>query len=137
MANITNEQGRSWLVQSYFVLATLMGLVLLVFGSVTLVQLGVKEMLGVKPYPFFNAPFPELQERFPGEKTIDTTQLTEEQKMRLDEWTAQYDKWKAEEAAFNSQDQERRREIATALAMIIVGIPVFGFHAPHVFRKKK
>lgn len=137
MPSFTPEQSRSWLIQSYFVLATLLGLILVVIGSVSLVQLGIKEALGVKSYPYFNAPYPDLGERFPGEKSLDQSELTAEQQQRLADWSAQYDKWKAEEAAYNNQDQERRREIASSLAMLIVGLPVFGLHAPQVFRKKQ
>ncbi|MBW7955725.1 hypothetical protein H3C66_03240 [Patescibacteria group bacterium] len=137
MPTQAHEGSRPWFIQIYFVVATLIGLLLIVISSVTLVQLGLKEALGVKEYPSFRAPYPDLGERYPGEKTIDSTELPADQQARLEEWGRQYDAWKVEEAAYDSEDQERRRQIATSLAMLIVGVPVFGLHAPHVFKRKQ
>ncbi len=131
------SSGHNFLIQSYFVLASLLGLLLIVMGAVNGVRLGLHTVLGVKPYPSFTAPYPNL-ERFPGEKQVEnnTDDLTQEQRDRLTEWQSLYDQWQEQEREYNSQDQQIRREIAWFLAMLAVGIPVFAIHSPYVFRKK-
>lgn len=135
MSKIAVSSSSSFLVQIYFVLASLLGLMLVVMGSVNVVQLGLKEILGVKEYPYFSAPYPAV-EKFPGETAIDETELTDEQRQKWAEWETEYDAWKQAEKEFNRQDQQTRRDLVTALAMLIVGIPVFAIHAPYVFRRR-
>lgn len=133
MAEVVKHTNRSWFIQIYFVVATLIGLILLVIASVSLVGLAMKQVLGVKPYP--NArPLPMSYAQQTG---IDKSQLTEDQQQRFAQMEAEYEKQLAEEADYDQEDQSRRMEIATSLAMLIVGIPVFAFHAPHVFRKSE
>ena len=133
MSNTENH--RPFLIQIYFVVATLIGLILIVMSSVALAQLGLKTLLGVKDYPNFRSPTPVL-EKYPGQAELQEEELTETQKVKLVEWEKEYDAWKMEEKAYDSEDQAKRREIATSLAMLIVGIPVFLIHAPYVFKKK-
>lgn len=135
MPKTPSTENRSFLVQIYFVLATLIGLVLIVIASVNVVQLGLKEILGVQPYPEYRAPYPSM-EKYPGEEAVSEAEMTAEQQEKLAQWEREYDQWKEQEANYNSQDQQLRRDIASSLAMLIVGIPVFVIHAPYVFRKK-
>lgn len=127
---------KPFLIQIYFVIATLIGLILIVMSGVALTQLVLKEFLGVKDYPSFNSPTPVL-EKFPGQSELKDEELTEDQKQKLAEWETEYDQWKEAEKSYNSEEQSKKREIATSLAMLIVGIPVFLIHAPYVFKKNK
>jgi hypothetical protein len=74
-----------------------LGLIQIVIGSVSVVQLGLKQVLGVNHYPYFEVPSPAF-ERFPGEKDIVEEDLTESQKENLATWENEYDAWKEEES---------------------------------------
>lgn len=130
--NRQTTEARPFLVQIYFVLASLIGLILMVISGVTLSRLVLNELIGVKEYPSFSAPYPVKD---PGIITAETEGLTPEQKESLAQWEKEYADWQQREKEFNSEDQNRRRQIAESLAMLIVGLPVFGFHAPYVFKR--
>lgn len=131
MESTVKQANRSWFIQAYFVVATLIGLILLVVASVNLVSLGTKQLLGVKQYPnFVTVPMSYSQQ-----VGIDKTQLTADQQQKFDQMAAEYDKQQAAQAAYDQEDQSKRMELAWSLAMLIVGIPVFALHAPHVFKK--
>lgn len=121
------------LIQLYFVLATLVGLVLIIIGSVTVVRIGLDKVVGVKPYPEFTAPYP------PG---FDKGQfadegVTESQKAALASWEQEYSQWQTEYKEYNKEDQQFKREITQAVSMLLVGIPVFLIHSPRVFKKQE
>src|SRR5690606_9520777 len=129
------SSSHSFLIQIYFVLATLIGLILIVMGAVNGARLGLNTVLGVQQYPVFNAPYP-VSERFAGEKQIENSgELTQDQIEQLRSWQLEYDTWQEREREYNSESQQIRREIASFLAMLAVGIPVFAIHAPYVFKK--
>jgi len=125
------QSNKSWFIQAYFVVATLIGLILLVIASVNLVSLGTKQLLGVKTYPNF-APIPMTYARQTG---IDKSQLEPDQQQKFDQMSMEFDKQQAAQAEYDQEDQSKRMELAWSLAMLIVGIPVFAIHAPHVFKK--
>jgi hypothetical protein len=98
----------------YFYLATLIGLVLIIIGSVQLIDLGLKTFIfkeadKVIVYPVYPKPVE------PGEK-----ELTEEEIKRQQEEQKQFE--------IQQKEVERQRKAANSLAMLIVGIPVFIFH---------
>lgn len=135
MASQSNTS--NFLIQIYFVLASLLGLLLIVMGSVNAVRFGVNTLIGVREFPSFMAPQPFL-ERFPGEKMVvdNEDELTPEQKEALEQWRVDYDQWREKEKNFNHEEQQQKREIAGFIAMLVVGIPVFAIHAPYVFGRK-
>lgn len=129
---------QNFLIQLYFVLATLIALILIVIGSVNGAQLILKNVLGVKPYPSFSAPYPsDFKLRGVAEPVLTGEEVaTAEQQRKIAEWEALYDQWQQEQRQYNEADQTMRRELATALAMLVVGVPVFALHAPYVFKRK-
>lgn len=127
-----NKEARPFLVQIYFVLASLIGLILIVISGVNLSKLVLNQLIGVKDYPEFSAPYPVKD---PGMASSTTEGLTQQQKDKIAQWEKDYDAWIQQQKDYNSSDQNRRREIAESLAMLIVGIPVFAIHAPYVFRR--
>lgn len=120
------------LIQLYFVLATLIGLILIIFGTVTLVKQGLDKAVGVKPYPDYTAPYPP---------TTDATKLdaiaTESQKEALAKWEKDYSQWQSDIKTYNAQEQQMRRDLSQSLSMLLVGIPVFLIHSPRIFKKSK
>jgi Lon protease-like protein len=117
------------LIQLYFVLATLVGLILIIIGSVTVVKIGLDQVVGVKPYPEFSAPYPPSDIRSLKEGA------TESQAQALAKWEQDYNNWQEEMKSYNAHEQQIKRDIAQSLAMLLVGIPVFLIHSPRVFKK--
>lgn len=122
----------------YFVLASLLGLVLIVIGVVS----GVNTVLTTYVFPVRS--YPETRPFDPPVTDIKKLQasddLTEEQKEALVQWEKDYKHWQEVESKYDYEAENRKRTIANAIAMILAGVPVFALHAPHVFmsdRKKK
>lgn len=128
------SQPKPFLLQLYFVIASVIGLILIIMSGVNLLKLGLNQVLGVKPYPEFSAPYPAVRE--PGLVNANEPSLTDEQRAKVAEWEIQYEQWQKAQIEYNQADQQTKREIATGLAMLIVGLPVFAFHAPYIFKKK-
>jgi hypothetical protein len=122
----------------YFVLATLLGLVLIVIGVVS----GVNTALTTYVFPIRS--FPQSRPYDPPvvdvKKLEASEELTAEQKKALAQWEQDYKNWQDTESKYDYEAENRKRTIANAIAMILAGVPVFVLHAPHVFmseRKKK
>ncbi len=61
--------------------------------------------------------------------------LTAEQQQLLQQWETDYKNWLEQESEVDYEAESRKRAYATALAMILVGAPVFAVHVPFVFRQ--
>lgn len=122
-----------WL-QLYFVLASLLGLVLIVIGLSSLVNTLLTSTVLKVPSPRFNMPPQPYVET---QRIKETEGLTEEQKQALEKWQQDYERWQQEEAKRDYASEERKRALSWAIAMLVTGIPVFAVHAPYVFKKAK
>lgn len=120
------------LIQLYFVLATLVGLILMVIGAVTLSKIGLDKLVGVKPYPEFSAPYPPTFE-YKDTLAESTPAAT---KKALEAWQKDYEAWQQSMKEYNTADQQIKRDLTQSLAMLLVGLPVFFFHSPKVFKKE-
>lgn len=122
------------LIQLYFVLASLAGLILLIIGSVSIIKIGADKLIGVQPYPEFSAPYPPTLQEYQGKAT---GAVTYSQKAALAEWEKNYSEWQVAQKDYNQEEQRIKRDLAQALSMIVVGIPVFWIHAPRIFKEKQ
>lgn len=111
----------------YLYLFTVVGLVLLVTGAVQLIGLGLKTYVFTKADVYINYP------EYPVKPISSTDQkeivLTAEQQAKYDA-----DRKAAEEA--NRQSQ-RQRTAANSVALLIVGIPLFGYHWNRIQKERK
>jgi len=103
----------------YLYLFALLGLVLMVIALVRLVD------LGLRMYVFRGADeaviWPESGPiRVPGEKPGEERQLTDEEKA----------KWKEEQRLAQEKEntRQRQRTASNAVAMLIVGVPLYLYH---------
>lgn len=121
-------------VQLYFVLASLLGLIMIMIGSVQLINTGLEMTLlqqtSSRPAP----PRPYVETA-----TIDTDleALSEEDRELLNQWKEDYRQWQQAESTIDYQAESHKRQIANSVAILIVGIPVFAIHFPTVFRQGK
>ncbi len=118
-------------VQLYFVLASLIGLIMVVMGS----AMGINTLLSqyiFTPQDRFSPPPRPIVLDMP---TTNTENLTEEQQALLTKWQIEYQNWETTENAIDYEAESRKRTIATALSLILVGTPVFLLHVPFVFKQ--
>ncbi len=101
----------------YLYLFSLVGLTLVVIGSVRLVDLGLKTFVFTKAdqiliypaYPRTEAPLPDSQKA-----------LSPEDEEKFKQEQLKYEK--------ESRASQRQRETSTSLAFLMVGIPLFWYH---------
>lgn len=107
----------------YLYLASFIGLILIVIGTVRLVD------LGLKVYVFKDA---DTYVYYPGDirtKPDGTTvELTSEEKEEM--------KKQQEEAQIKQTASQRQREASSSVAMLLVGLPVFFYHWKVVGKEK-
>ncbi len=110
----------------YLYLFSLVGLMLVVIGLVSLVDLGLKAFIFTKAdqpivYPSYPARLmpPDIKE--------NAMTPQEEEKYKADQ----------EEAQKKQQQSERERSASNALAMIIIGTPLFLYHWRIIQRDRK
>lgn len=123
----------------YFVLASLLGLALIVTGLVTGVNTALTTwVFPVKSYPEVRPLEPVfLQTEKEIGKLQESDELTAEQKESLAQWQEDYKRWQEQESNYDYEAENRKRSLANAIALVIAGVPVFAFHAPYVFRGEK
>ncbi len=115
----------------YLYVATLVGLGLLIAGGVqafelvlkatVLTQADAQEELWARqpPIPYALGDVKELTE---------SDELTDAQKESLNRWMEDYERWEERQQAVDTVAARRERQLATALALVFVGIPVYGYH---------
>lgn len=103
----------------YLYLFSLVGLVLVVVGAVKIVDLGLKAFVFKNAEQTLN--YPEMPR-----PAVDGVKKTEESKVSEEEQA----KFKKEQEEFQKKDLESRRErdAAGAVAMMLVGAPLFLYH---------
>lgn len=133
----------------YLYLFTLVGLALISFGAVRLVNVGLKLFVFTKaddqyhdmrkPPLIMPRPFGEeiTEEDFVAaiEKCEEQCELNEIQQRQLSNWLRDYRDWQ-NQPKVDFKMQQRQRESASALAAIIVGLPLYLYHWG-IIRKEK
>ncbi len=99
----------AWVKKVYLYLFSAIGLVIVVIGAVQLISLGLKTWVLTKADVYYDYPYKPASI----EKETEIQQPTEEE-------LAEYRK--------NDLSSRRQRQAATAIAMIIVGTPLFLYH---------
>jgi|SRR3989339_2272309 len=99
-----------WVKKVYLYLFSAIGLVIVVIGAVQLISLGLKTWVLTKADVYYDYPYKPAS--IP-EKEVEIQQPTEEE-------MAEYRK--------NDLSSRRQRQAATAIAMILVGSPLFFYH---------
>lgn len=125
----------------YLYLFTLIGLALMVVGTVRLLD------MGLKMFVFIKAEEPEkIQSRyipspvFPLEKLEQAEQgseLTEEEKIQLKRFLEDYKKFQEEQGKIDYLTSNRQREASNSIAMILVGLPLYLYHWRIIRRETK
>lgn len=100
----------SWIKKVYIYLFSAIGLIIFIIGAVQLINLGLKAWVFTKADVYYEYP---MQKRIPAVEGEDFQEPSEEE-------LAEYQK--------NELSANRQRQASTAIAMIIVGAPLFFYH---------
>jgi len=123
----------------YLYLFALVGLAMLVIGMSMIINLGLKTWIftqadrvdnyASQPMPLY------LDKEMGAAKELqlcqDKCSLTAEQKQQISAWLADYENWKNNEKNRDPnfyRVQNRQRQAATAISLILVGLPLWLFH---------
>jgi len=121
----------------YLYIFALLGLVLLIIGGVNFLNMGLKafiftqaeeeQRLLYKQMPFSSsAPTVERLE-----KEIDTEEevcLSEEEKISIQSWLADYNNWKESSLKIDPVVVRRHRDASLNLSLILIGLPLYLYH---------
>lgn len=139
----------------YLYLFAIIGLVLVSIGAVRLVNLGLKMFIftevdrqidyGLRPSLPVIAVKPGGQEVTEEDlilaiqKCQEKCELTEDQKTQLSSWLADYEKWQEGEGRLEIDygSQQRQREASSAIAFMVVGLPLYLYHWGIIKRETK
>jgi hypothetical protein len=110
----------------YLYLFALIGLTLIVIGSVNFVNMGLKALLFTQAdqqndYYYREPPIPYVVEGLDNGEC-----LSEENQIAFDRWVVSYEKW--EESKIDPITSNRHRDAARNLASILIGLPLYIFH---------
>lgn len=110
----------------YLYLFSMLGLVLVVIGSVGLINLGLKTWVFDTEDPWLSQPpMPPFVSRI---ETISSwEELSEQDRELLNSWLRDYESWE-QNSQRNYQNVRNRESAANNLALLFVGLPLFLFH---------
>lgn len=117
----------------YLYLFSLVGLVLIVVASVSLLDLGLKATIfrqadQYPTYPEYPMPRSAVEKPIPGATEAQIYEPTAEEKAEYEKKLAEYEK--------ENRRRERERTASRSLAMLLVGIPLFLYHWRKVQEKE-
>jgi hypothetical protein len=129
----------------YLYLFACIGLVLLTIGTVQLVNLGLKMFVFTKAETSYMAYPPRLMTTIAKEddfilaieKCEEKCELTETQQKQLENWLQDYEVWQESEAKQDYKAERRHRDASMALALILIGLPLYLYHWTVIKRDTK
>ena len=129
-----------WIRSVYLYLFALLGLVLVTIGSVQLVGLGLRSwVLTAADAEVRLRAMPEPPLRLaPRELEILQADSTLDPQVRaaLRSWAEDYERIRAEREQLDPVEARRQREAAEALALLLVGIPLYLYHWRTIRRER-
>lgn len=127
----------NWIRGVYLYLFALLGLVLITIGSVQLVGLGLRTFILTEAdaeMRMHYAPEPPLRisrdpiERLPADTTLDTATLDAATRRALQSWAEEYERSAEVRATIDPVRSRRQRDAAGAIALLLVGLPLYMYH---------
>lgn len=126
------QRKRSWVRPVYLYLAALIGLVLVAIGGIRLVDLGLRSWIFTaadleETRDFFQPPLPIALERV--QRLPEATdELTAAERELVRQWLDDYRRWQERREGIDPVAARRQRTAASSLSLIIIGLPLYGYH---------
>lgn len=131
----------SWIRWVYLYLFALLGLILITIGSVQLVGLGLRTFVLTEadaemrihyaPEPPMRMS-PERMERLDNDTTLDPATI---RALRL--WAEDYERMAEQRATIDPVKSRRQRDAAGAIALLLVGLPLYFYHWQLIRRERQ
>jgi len=119
---------------------TSIGLIVFIIGSVMAINTTLKAFVFKQvDYNYYNGPN-ELYLRdsvAQVEALKNCENLTEEDRANIELWLEDYQNWKENSKNYNPAVSNRQREASNAIAMILVGFPIYFMHWRIIKKEKR
>ena len=121
----------------YLYIFALLGLVLLIIGSVNFLNMGLKAFVFTQaedesrifskqiPAPLSTSVSEKIQQGMEEEKDIC---LSEEEKVGFERWLVDYNNWKESVSEIDPITSRRHRDASLNLSLILIGLPLYLYH---------
>lgn len=121
----------------YLYLFALVGLILTTIGGVSLIELGLKVFVFTAADMDYYS-FPVMAPLEPKLAMYsDNSNLTDAERAQVRQLLVDYSFWKERFSAVNPIAAQRQRELASALAMLLVGLPIYLYHWKLIRKENK
>lgn len=122
---------------TYLYFFALLGLALLTIGGVRFVDMGLKAFVFTKaeeeerliykqvPIPYSVPRLEKIEQEIKEEKEAC---LSEEEKINIEQWLADYKDWKGRRSQIDPVTARRHRDASLNLALILIGLPLYLYH---------
>lgn len=132
----------SWIRTVYLYLMTTVGIVVFIIGAVTILNLLLKIFIFTNAdEDYYQPAMPRELYLEPGFNQVEAIkeceELTESDKEQIRLWLADYKKVLTDENGVDRKRAQRERDAARALAMVLVGLPVWLYHWSVIKRDKR
>ncbi|HUG39865.1 MAG TPA: hypothetical protein VMM12_05245 [Longimicrobiales bacterium] len=123
-----------WIRVVYLYLFALVGLVLVTVGGVQMVSLGLRTWVLTEADAEMRMHYyPDPPMRFAPERAAAVAEdtvvaLTQQEREAFRHWAADYERQRQIRAEIDPVRSRRQREAARAIALLLVGAPLFGYH---------
>jgi|SRR6056297_3321465 len=118
----------------YLYLFAIIGLTLLVIGSVRFIDMGLKmfvftkaeqdEQIRQQYKPYINQPLSRVEL----EKIQNSEELSEKEIEAVQQWYKNYQNWQEEQGKIDYLASRRQEDASLNLALILVGLPLYLYH---------
>lgn len=131
----------SWIRPIYLYLFALLGLILITIGSVQLVGLGLRSYVLTEAdaearMRYMHEPpmamAPDRAERLQSDTTLD-----EATRRALQRWAQDYERLQERRDSIDPVRSQRQREAAGAIALLLVGLPLYLYHWRTIRRERR
>ncbi|HLC63932.1 MAG TPA: DUF5671 domain-containing protein [Patescibacteria group bacterium] len=131
----------TWIRLVYLYLMTGIGLVVFIIGSVSLINIGLKVLIFKQADADYyrDQPSPIYLEKQVGqvEELKSCQNLTASDRQLIGNWLTDYQTWKNKQETIDYQRAQRERQAAQAVAMVLVGFPIYWLHWSLIKRDRK
>jgi len=129
----------SWVRMVYLYLMTAIGLIVFIIGSVTAINTTLKAFVFKQAdFNYISGPSEIYLAKSVNQAEVlkNCENLTTEDKANIEMWLADYKKWQETQKNQNPATSNRQREASTAIAMILVGFPIYWIHWAIIKKEK-
>lgn len=122
-----------WAKTIYLYLFSLVGLVLIIIGTVNFLDMGLKAYVFTQAdkdqqVNYLRPPVPHSSQIENIKELKSNEELSEEQMQSIEQWLEDYKEWQKRREEVDPVTSRRHEQAAKNLALILVGLPVFLYH---------